>query len=500
MPKRSTARSVTIAPPTMGWNTVDPISTMDERYAVEAVNFFSNGSTVDLRNGYTNHTTGIAAASICNGIFELALQDGSRKLVGIGNDGAAYNCTTAGAASSLGAIGAAGTAQSRAVNFRNKLFIKQLDSGASRDVYYWDGAGATVTAAAFTGPASDDKALRNISVYKSRLYLTGVDASVWYGGIDAITGALTQFDVQSVLRLGGKLLYAGPAQKTGDINENLFAFITDRGEVLLYSGSYPGDSGWQLVGQYFMPPPVGYNSFFNWGANLVIITFQGLVLLAEVLKGASNLVFLSEKINDQFIATINTSLPDAVVGVFYPKGNLILISVNAGTDTGAQLVMNTITGSWWKWTISTATMWGMWDDKLMLASRTGSNLMVVQRGDDGYSDLFDSSPLTRPIKLRPAYNYFGDRESTKQFIQAVPTMYQSEGLTLTMDADVDFANVAATQTVTPNTADTAYKIYQPKVGLKGIGKCASIRIDQSVTTKRMSIQAIEVQFNDGDIN
>jgi hypothetical protein len=497
MPKRSTARSVTIPPPVMGWNTVDPISEMDPRYAVEAINFFSNGATVDLRSGYGNYTTALGASGSVLGVFELALQSGVRKLVGCGSDGTAYDCTTAGAGSSLGSVGAAGNVTFSGVNFRNRLFIKQRST--SQDVYQWDGAAASFSAAAFTGPSGDDKALLGISVYKSRLYFLGNDASVWYGGIDSITGALTQFDVQSVLTLGGKLYYGGGVQKTGDVNAELFAFISDRGEVLLYSGSYPGASEWALVGHYYMPPPVGRSAFFNWGANLVIITYQGLVLLSEVLNGGASLTFLSEKINDQFISTIDPSSTALVMGVHYPKGNLLLISVNAGNNTGVQLVMNTITGSWWKWTIAAAQIWGIWDDFLMFGAINGAAAAVIQKADNVYADTLTGTVQSRSIKLRPAYNYFGDRESTKQFTQAVPIMYQSEGLALTMDADVDFANVAATQVVTPNTADTAYKIYQPKVGLKGIGKCASIRIDQSVTTKRMSIQAIEVQFNEGDI-
>ena len=66
---------------------------------------------------------------------------------------------------------------------------------------------------------------------------------------------------------------------------------------------------------------------------------------------------------------------------------------------------------------------------------------------------------------------------------------------------MDFANVAATQTVTADTTDTAYKIYQPRVGLQGIGNAVSIRIDQTApaTDKRFSLNAIKVVWQDGDI-
>jgi hypothetical protein len=86
----------------------------------------------------------------------------------------------------------------------------------------------------------------------------------------------------------------------------------------------------------------------------------------------------------------------------------------------------------------------------------------------------------------------------KQFTECRPIVQQSEGLTLTLDVNVDYNDVVATSTVT-DTTDTAYKLYLPRMGLNGIGKAASVRIDGTVTTKRMSLQALEVLWNEGDI-
>jgi hypothetical protein len=91
-----------------------------------------------------------------------------------------------------------------------------------------------------------------------------------------------------------------------------------------------------------------------------------------------------------------------------------------------------------------------------------------------------------------------DRSSTKQFTSATIILQESEGLTLTVDADVDYADRTPTSTLT-NTADTSYKRYHARAGLTGIGKAASIRFEDTVTTKRRSIEAIEVHWNEGDI-
>lgn len=494
MPKRSTARTVIIPPPVLGLNTTDPISEMDPRYAVLAVNCFSNGATVDSVAGgsfYSESDPLLNDEVTCLG--ELALQSGVRKVIGVAVDGANDTVWDFSAATAVDISGGVNVgSQCNFVNFRNKIFMRSTD--VTRDVYYWDGAAASITAAGFTGPSSDDKALTNVSVYKNRLYFTGNDGSVWYGGIDAITGALTQFDVSSVLKLGGKLLYAGGVQKAGQLNQNLFAFISDRGEVLLYDGAYPGASEWQQVGQYFMPPPAGFRSFFNWGANLVVVTIQGLVLLSEVLSGdGSNLTFLSEKINNLFVELIDTSYADLVHGVFHPQGNLVLVHFRpVGSSSRIGLAMNTITGSWWKWE-GVGNCVATWDGNLVAG---GADTVT-------FAKLLQAASTSPPtMAVQTAFNYFGDRSLTKNFVEAQPIMYQSHGMQLAMEAVVDFGAVPTLQTVTPDNSDNTYKVYSPKVGLKGIGNCASmyIRSSGSVTVaKRFSLQAIKVLFLEGDI-
>ena len=164
--------------------------------------------------------------------------------------------------------------------------------------------------------------------------------------------------------------------------------------------------------------------------------------------------------------------------------------------------MNTQTRAWAKFTNQNAICWALHNNNLYFGTVTGSNNSFVGLADNGYFDENMESAgaaLTRTTKMRPAYNFFGDASHKKRFLFAIPHMFQSEGMQLTMDADVDFKNVAATQTVTPDNADTSYKYYAPNVGLASVGKCASIRIDQSVTTKRLSIQAIEVFWETGTV-
>ena len=501
MPRRSRAQSLTIPPPVLGWNTKDPLSTMDQTYAVEVINYFSDGSTVDARKGYTAYATGIGGGVPVPLLIEFPLQNGTRKFVAVSGGYRPFNISSSGAGVDL-STGGTFIGGPSGIVFRNRLFIK--DNTGVYDVISWDGAAAAFVNAAFTGPGGDDKLLTNISVYKNRLYFCGKDLSVWYGGVDAITGALTQFDFQSVFTQGGFLYFAGPVNKSGDTNQEYFAAISSTGEILIYQGDNPGSATWGVVGHYYMPPPCGFKAFFYWGSELVIITFQGVVLLNSVINARDgDLVFLSDKINSQFVELISTAiLASDISGVYYPKGNFLLISMYTLTNSFVQFVMNTITRSWWRWNGINAQSWGLYNNDLYFGFYGASAPTDgrVYKMWDGYTDLNvdTGASQTHSLKLRPAYNYFDNRSTTKHFTAANVILKESEGLSLTVDADVDYADTTPTNTVT-DTSDTSYKLYNAKVGLTGIGKAASIRFEQTVTTKRRSIQAIEVFFNEGDI-
>jgi hypothetical protein len=490
-----TARSATILPPVLGWNTKDPISEMEESYAVEAINFFSDGGSVDLRKGTTSFAqTDTTDSTKVLTLGEFNAQDGTKHLVAQDNISETYIFSTAGATvNSLIDAGFPVASPTWTVNFRNRIWFPITTAGTSY-LATWNGSAFNV-ALGITGVTVTT--LRTPTTYKNRIYfIQASTATMWYLGVDSITGAATSFDFQSLFKLGGKLLFIGTVQQNNLDGQVYFAAISDQGEVLLYQGDYPGSTTWSLVGQFYMPPAIGARSFIYWGANLVIMTYQGIILLSDVLKGDPNIVPLSDKINPSFKEILSVgSNSDYACGVFYPQGNMLVF--NIPTSSGAsteQFVMNTVTGSWWRWTGITAFHWCVFNGDLYFGSTKGR----VMKAWTGY---VDTDPLTnaatnRTCKLRPAYNYFGDRAHLKQFVSAKPIVYQSENLSLTLDANVDFEDVTATNTET-TTGDTSYKLYQPTMGLNGMGRCASIRIDGSYSTKRMSLQAIEVIYNQG---
>ena len=495
----SDAESLIIPPPTMGWNTKDPVSNMDQSYALEMLNFFPGSGTVDLRKGSSLHINNkIGNGKFIGHLAEYNQNSGTSFLLAfVSSGGKVYNCSVAGTATDISGA-AVFPDLVFTVNFQNKIFIKGYDS--TRDVQVWNGTG-NVAAAGFTGPSGDDKALWKMTTYKNRLYFLGYqDGSIWYGDVNAITGALVQFDVSSLLTRGGEILHIDTYSGNYYQQQDIFVIVSSEGEVLLYQGDYPGSTTWSQIGHLFIAAPAGKKSFFKWGNDLTILTNEGMISLSSIL--GSNLegdyTYATDKIasayKEAIASSLEAGLSNNISGVHYPNGPYISILF----PFSVVFVMNTITKAWAKFTYI-ADYFGsqaLFNNDLYMSGYGSAFNDLIRKVNTGTYDDDTENPgtaLTRQIKLRPAYNYFKDPYKNKQFTEAIPYIYMDQGLTLTMDSDVDFANVAATNTET-DTSDTSYKLYTPTMGLSGIGITASLRIDQTVTDKQMSLQAIKVKW------
>lgn len=516
MTREKTIRSAVIPPPVGGWNTRDPISQMDSTFATELINLFPQDGVVTLRNGRTRFGTASSGGVLHTfryGSYDKLIQAGIVLDIRDMSSGGAGTDIRGGAAINGGFF--------YSQQFKDRIFLNSTST--SDDVYHWTGTG-NIAASAFTGPSGDDKTLGPIAAYKNRLYFASLNSlDIWYANYDSITGALTQYPVDALFKLGGLILFMGSVTRAKDFSEDeLFCAVSSEGEVLLFQGNSPASTSWEIIGRYNIPKPLGVKAFFYLGSTLMIITSQG-ILPIDTIMGGNFSSSVSSVLSGDISALIRAKFTEAAQPEFfpssgsiynhrwngcnYPRANMLVINIPTTsavtTNESEQYVMNSLTGAWCKFTGWSANHFAIWQDRLYSVwsgAQSPSVSGAVFLCDDGYVD-YDSSNATvsRTIKMRPAYNFFGDPSHKKRFLFAVPHMYQSEGMQLTIDADVDFKNVAATQVVTPDNADTSYKYYSPTVGLAAVGKCASIRIDQSVTTKRMELQAIEVFWETGSV-
>lgn len=485
---QETVRSTTLPPPAMGWNTRDPLPEMSPLYAVEIENYFPKGGTVEIRPGYRYHCKNVGTTGAAGLIAEL-YYGSTRKMVTSLYDSAArvYDVTNSGSSPTNITAGSLTQAMSYFQQFKDRLFM----SNGTEEVYRWTGSG-NIASASFT----PSHAAGCMTVYKRRFYWIDItNNSIQYGDIAAVTGACTEYNPQEYLKKGGKFLYIGTFSRTKQfLEDELFCTITDQGEVFIFQGDWPGDSTWSIVGQYQIPVPRNNKSFIKKEGDVLIITDLGVISLRAVAAGEPTF-YITDIITEGFKELMLTYPSGAVQGFYYPRGQMLIINIEIASETFIQVVQNVTSGAWTKFTGIRAYGWGLFNNEAYFGGPSNK----VFKFDNGYFDenpAVDAAVQNRTTVLRPAYYHFGSPEMIKHFQMAIPTIWESEGLNLTIDADVDYSDTSPGSTIT-DTSDTSYKLYQPTCTLTGVGTHASIRLEQTISTKRRVLQATKVLWTEG---
>jgi hypothetical protein len=487
--------------PTRGWNERDPITQMDPQDAIRLVNIFPNTATCDIRKGSRVHATGLGSGAV-QGLFEFSGPTGTRKLIGTANN-KIYDCTTYNAAATDITNGATITVNKwQAVNFRAKLI---LVNGTDQPLQM--NASTTVTSATYTG-VSNDNLLAHVSVYKSRLYFCETNtASIWYGAANEVTGALTEDDYSGRLQRGGYLLFSGAySRDLGDSTDDLFVVVSNMGEVLAYSGDYPGAKNWVQVTRYFIPVPIGRRGFVRMGSDMTIITEDGVYPLSEVLASGRQSKKLTDRIQNAFRRY--AALYKGNFGwqaIEYPRSAYLVINVPVSESTNAeQFVMNTQTGAWCKFTGLKAVSWSLLNEKLYFGGTNGK----VYEADYGAND----AGANIDVDLKGAFNYLGSKTSAKRVSLARPLITSDYAVSFVFNLDTDFGNKTITDTVSIMGSagaewDSATwdvdswdgeNVYSDDwYSVSGVGRCVAPRLSGSFNNVQFSLSGIDYIYEQG---
>lgn len=156
------------------------------------------------------------------------------------------------------------------------------------DIYLFNGVNTPASYGAafpFT-PASTS--FRGGCAYKNRPYFFDNTTINYPATIDAVAGALTSFDLASILNgetIIGTFQYSG----TSGVNQdNLMAIFGNGGKVILYSGNSPSSTNWSLVAVFQMSPPINQKCLMQIDGDVVIATTEYMYSLSELIgQGAS---------------------------------------------------------------------------------------------------------------------------------------------------------------------------------------------------------------------
>lgn len=441
------ARTESIPAPIGGWNTRDAVAAMHPLDAVTMDNFYPKPDTVALRSGKSSHATGLTG-----GVYSLIPYAGgaAQKLFASTPTGI-YDVTASGAVGAAAIVVTDGKFEN--INVTNAggsftLAVNGVDTLKLYDGTVW----ASITGGstpAITGITTSD--ISNITLFKKRVWFVKKNTmSAWYLATDAISGAATEFPMGTVFKRGGYLVaQSGWTVDGGDGVDDYFVTATSEGELAIYRGTDPAASAtFALVGTFFIGEPLGKKCFLPFGSDIVYLSKEGITPLTKLLVNA--LTRPTNKLSYKIEPTFNeyAKLYGGNFGwcpIYYPTEAAIIVNVPVvSANTSYQLVCNSITKSWCRFTGWNATCFVNFNEALY--SGEGS---VVFKNWTGLKD--DSAAIVGTVQQ--AYTnlkYLGQ----KQLELVRPNFSGSGQATVSVGLLTDFQNTYSTSTNTVGVSNS----------------------------------------------
>ena len=429
----------TVPAPIGGLNARDSIAQMPETDAISMVNWFPSTTSIAVRNGSLNYTTGLPGW-VESLMPYLPPNTANNKLFGASGT-AIYDCT------SSGAVGAAVVSGQTSARWQYTQFVNAsgtylycVNGSDAPQVYNgstWQAITTGSSPIAFTGgPASLSNLIQAYTWQGRLLFIEKNSMRFHYLTAGAITGALSTFDLSSIFSMGGNLVCMADwnaLTMTGP--QDYAAFISSFGEVLVYQGFDPSLPGsWALVGRFRIGRPVGNRPIVKVGADVYVMTADGVVPLSSMQmdeRSQAGVEAITTKIQNAINNDVQTySANFGWQMILHPIGNKLIINVpQVENSIQYQYVKNTITGAWTKFTGWNGACWALYGDKLFFGGNT-----VTTQADMGQND----NAAAINTSLLPAFNFFGDESQNKQFLMFRPIFYSDAPVSATYAFCTDF--------------------------------------------------------------
>ena len=297
----------------------------------------------------------------------------------------------------------------------------------------------------------------NVNMCQNRLFFVQKDSmTFWYLPVESIAGVALDFPLGGIARSGGFLQAMGTwTLDAGYGVDDLSAFVTSMGEVIVYKGTNPSSAdAWAEVGVWQMGQTFSRRCFFKFGGDLLLLTQDGLVPMSAALQSSrlDPRVNLTDKIFYAVsqAATNNYSFFGWQINYFASENMLIL---NIPTGTGyEQYVMHTITKAWARFTGINAICWEASANNKMYFGANGFVGEFYTQNSDAGSNIVATA--------QQAYSYFDSRGQLKRFTLVRPILQTDNGLpTVLCGISTDFDTVPLTNQIAFNPSTTPVAIW-----------------------------------------
>ena len=421
------ARNIeTIPAPVFGWNVKDSLDDMDPRFAIQLDNYFPDGSDLRLRRGNVDHATSITGPVES---LHTATIGTNEKLIGFANN-SAYDVTGSG---NVGAPLASGFTNNQwtgtnagANQGERALYTNGVDAAQSYD-------GSTWVAAGLTGPTKPNgitTANKRIWVYEEG---TG---QAWYSPPEAVTGAMSPFDISSVYPDGGALVSIGNVSIDGGQGpDDYTVFVMKSGAVIVYVGTDPADAAnWSLRGVWRAGRPIGNKCLVPFDKDLILITDVGFQsILRFTTGGGVSGVPISDNIRNAVSEASQLFKGNYGWNGVYNSAERHLIfnvPVLAG-ENSVQFVMNSISGAWCQFS-NTGALCHAVREGIRYTGANGKVLRADFGGNDAGVPIFGF--------VQSAWKYFGPRGRDKHFKQFRPKFRTETSVRVSAGIGVNFVD------------------------------------------------------------
>jgi hypothetical protein len=435
-PRPKTTIAGVIPAPTKGVDARVSLAAGDLSVCPYTYNIMPDEAGMRVRQGYREHVLAVEDAT-SHGVGTMIPLEGIA-----GTDDKLFCATNEG----IWDVTAYNTAPTKKVAFTADntanagfgMHINYVDQSGAQFIYYADNLNglwfytvSTDTWAAVTNITGiDETTICGIVVHKLRVWVFARNAaSAWYLGINAITGAATEFVFGGKFTRGGYVagMYNWTLDGGAGVDDYL-VIASSAGDALMYQGEDPSASStWSIVGTYDIgAAPVDYRAGLEYAGELFILTGYGLVSMDEILRGSeaenpetSDLAFKIAKVLQQSMIGLRN-----IKGwnpIFFPAEGLIILVSPVQTDgTYIQYVLDLTTRGWGYWRglpILSAGVWqnklyfGTVDDKIMVMDVHKDNILITPPSAPSpngnpieYSILHSSSDMGSPgIMKRGAF-------------------------------------------------------------------------------------------------
>jgi len=268
-----------------------------------------------------------------------------------------------------------------------------------------DGTPPTDGASDITGASG----LTYVWKYRNRLFfIQGGTMDAWYLPIDAVGGALAHVPLSGAATLGGSLLFGAVySTDAGDGFDDKCVFVTTLGEVLVFSGTNPGDpNNWKQEGRWRISPPLGMNGHIQVGGDLLVLCVDGIIPLSQALtKDASQLelAMLTRTIKPLWRENVDAKRAHPWTIKKWDEYGAIFVTTPGGPPGDRWcLIANNVTIAWARFSYDAMCFIRMGAD-LFFGTQDG---LIMQAERSGYDDA-DAAILPYACTLVGGWEMFG---------------------------------------------------------------------------------------------